>query len=104
MPEENSILDERRVEPRLRAEGRVTLRLFGAMPTNIPGRLVDTASTGFRAWHGARTLATGQIVEFDFEGGHGRARVAWTRILGEEVESGFLILTRSKARSKENDM
>jgi hypothetical protein len=64
---------------------------------SIPGHLLDTTSTGFRACHGARTLVTGQIVEFDFEAGHGRARVAWTRILGEEVESGFLILTRSIA-------
>ena len=103
MPKENSILeerrderlDERRVEPRLRAEGSVTLRLPGVVPANIPGHLVDTASTGFRACHGARNLVSGQIVEFDFEGAHGRARVAWTRILGEEVESGFLILTRS---------
>ena len=91
------MLDDRRVETRLPAEGSVTLRLFGAVPTSIPGHLVDTASTGFRACHGARTLVTGQIVEFDYEGSHGRARVAWTRILGEEVESGFLILTRSKA-------
>jgi hypothetical protein len=95
MSKENSILDERRIEPRLRAEGSVTLRLFGPVPTIVPGHLVDTASTGFRACHGARTLVTGQIVEFDFGGTHGRACVAWTRILGEEVESGFLILTRS---------
>ena len=95
MPNENSSLAERRVEPRLRAEGRVTLRPLGAVTTSIPGHLVDTASSGFRASHGARNLVSGQIVEFDFEGAHGQARVAWTRILGEEVESGFLILTRS---------
>lgn len=100
MPTETSILDERRVEPRLPAEGRVTLRLLGIVPTHLLGHLADTTSTGFRASHGARNLVTGQIVEFDFEGGHGRARVAWTRILGEEVESGFLILTCSKPDDK----
>lgn len=100
MPTENAIVDERRVEARLPAEGRVTLRLPGIVPTHLLGHLADTTSTGFRASHGARNLVTGQIVEFDFEGGHGRARVAWTRILGEEVESGFLILTRSKADQK----
>ena len=95
MPKMNLILAERRVEPRFPAAGKVTLRLLGLIPVSIPGHLVDTARTGFRACHGARNLVTGQIVEFDFEGAHGQARVAWTRILGDEVESGFLILTRS---------
>jgi hypothetical protein len=32
-------------------------------------------------------------VGFELNGGEGLARVAWTRVLGDSVESGFALLT-----------
>jgi hypothetical protein len=86
--------DERRSEPRRAADGpvRMTLRRNGSVITAVSGHLVDIAESGFRAQHGAPTLRPGDIVEFERAGARGLARVVWTRIMGEEVESGFLIL------------
>jgi hypothetical protein len=70
----------------------VVLRLGELLDVSVSGRLVDVSSSGFRVRHGSRALATGQIVEFAYENAAGRARVAWTTILGEHVESGFLII------------
>ncbi|HEY3444628.1 MAG TPA: hypothetical protein VGK29_28010 [Paludibaculum sp.] len=43
-------------------------------------------------------LLTGQDVEFEHSAARGRARVMWTRILGSNVESGFLILSKPERR------
>jgi hypothetical protein len=91
-PERHSNASDRRAEPRRPADGAVMLRPEGLMSAPVPGRLVDVAGAGFRARHSAKALVSGQIVEFEFEGAEGHARVVWTRILGESVESGFLIL------------
>jgi len=53
---------------------------------------LDLAKSGFRAQHHLPALRPGHVVEFEFAGGNGRARVVWTRVLGDRVESGFLIL------------
>ena len=94
MPGENLPHDERRAEERVTAEGDVTLWLNGSALAAVPGRLVDIAKSGFRARHRSPTLSPGTIVEFELPGVHGRARVVWTRIQGERIESGFLIVGR----------
>jgi hypothetical protein len=83
--------DERRAETRRPADGGVKLWLNGSALT-VPGHLVDIARSGFRARHRLPALCPGHTVEFEFAGVRGRARVVWTRILGEHIESGFLIL------------
>ena len=89
---------ERRAQPRRPATGAVMLTPEGIFSATISGRLVDAAESGFRARHDSPRLTPGDVVAFAFPGpdgaAEGRARVVWTRILGEHVESGFLILPR----------
>jgi hypothetical protein len=59
----------------------------------IRGKLLDRSTSGFRAEHDCPGLTSGQVVRFRITASsHGTARVVWTRILGERVETGFLIL------------
>ena len=90
MPDRGSHTAERRAEPRHPAHGPVILRRAGEAA--IVGRLVDIATSGFRARHREPGLLPGQEVEIEIAGLPGRARVVWTRIVGERVESGFLLL------------
>jgi len=83
---------ERRSEPRLPAKGVVNLWPEDACGATAFGRLADRSERGFRAEHGLKALATGQIVHFEYGTVEGRARVVWTRIIGDHVESGFLVL------------
>lgn len=53
---------------------------------------MDVSPSGFRITHGYTSLAAGQIVEFSHMESSGTARVMWNRILGERVETGFLIV------------
>lgn len=91
-PELHTNPSERRTETRHSASGQVKLRPVGFAPTPIPGQMVDINSSGFRARHGFQALVSGHIVEFAYGNLEGRARVVWTRILKDHVESGFLIL------------
>jgi hypothetical protein len=88
---------DRRAEPRLPATGQVRLRPKGFAAGNVPGQMMDINSSGFRARHGFPTLGSGHTVEFAYGSLQGQARVVWTRILGDQVESGFLILSREPA-------
>jgi hypothetical protein len=63
--------------------------LFGP----FTGTLVDTSATGFRARHNRLSLASGQVVTFDFEGRVGRAVVVWTRIVNGRAETGLHIVS-----------
>jgi|HubBroStandDraft_1064217.scaffolds.fasta_scaffold476994_2 hypothetical protein len=83
--------DDRRGERRRMAAGDVTLWLNGSLLT-VSGHLMDLTKSGFRAGHSSPTLRSGHIVEFELAGVSGRARVVWTRVLADQVESGFLIL------------
>ena len=83
---------DRRIETRTPANALVKMRLLSHLAPPISGRLVDISATGFRAAHTETALSPGEIVEFDWTSAHGRARVVWTRIMGDSVESGFLIL------------
>ncbi len=87
--------DQRR-EPRHAAEGEVSFQFGAGAPNNARGevraKLLDRSARGFRAQHNCSQLTCGQIVEFRLTTARGVARVVWTRILGDTVESGFLIL------------
>jgi|SRR5882672_4944070 len=86
---------EQRRELRQAASGEVRFQ-FGAGMSNSGGEvlaiLLDRSARGFRAQHSCSQLTCGQIVEFRLMAAKGIARVVWTRIQGDSVESGFLIL------------
>ena len=87
---------EQRREPRRAAAGEVRFQIGAGMPSRDGGevraKLLDRSAGGFRAQHDCSQLTCGQIVEFRLTSARGLARVVWTRILGDIVESGFLIL------------
>lgn len=84
---------ERRLEPRRRASGPVRLNVGDALqPRTVAGRLLDVSAHGFRAAHDFAGLAAGQEIGFEHTGRRGRARVAWTRVAGRQVESGFFVV------------
>jgi len=83
---------ERREEPRVEATGAVRLRVEAAASPAVKGTVIDTSARGFRARHDCCDFASGQIVTFEHRLAAGRARIMWTRIIGDLVESGFLIL------------
>ena len=58
---------------------------------DIQGRLVDVSASGFRMAHDCSALTAGQYVAFAHVEAKGRARVVWTRILDDSVESGFVL-------------
>jgi len=61
------------------------------LPVTISGQLLDTSRSGFRAAHQCPSLHTGMEVSFEHASASGNARVAWTRIAGNAVETGFVI-------------
>ena len=87
---------EQRREPRRAAGGEVRFQFGAGMAKRdggeVLGKVLDRSAGGFRAQHDCSRLTCGQIVEFRLTSSSGLARVVWTRILGERVESGFLIL------------
>lgn len=82
---------ERRKHARTAARGEVTLR-FDGLPEEIKAVCVDESETGFRARHRNLASTGNQQVHFQTNTRSGTARVVWNRILGQEVESGFLIM------------
>jgi hypothetical protein len=92
MPEKHSNPADRRAEQRRPATGHVKIRPEGFPTISLAGQMVDINGSGFRARHSFQALGSGRIVEFAYGSVHGRARVVWTRILSDHVESGFLIL------------
>lgn len=84
---------ERRREIRRTASGPITLTLPDPVnPRTVRASLIDVSDHGFRATHGFAGLTCGQEVEFECEARRGRARVAWTRVTADGVQSGFFIL------------
>jgi len=89
---------EQRAEPRHSAQGEVWFGfgesgLTNGLAKNIRGKLLDRSINGFRAEHDCIELTSGQLVRFRLTASvGGKARVIWTRILGDRVETGFLIL------------
>lgn len=97
-PSENLLLDvtERRRKPRRTADGAVVFHLAPTASLEVHGQLLDMSSSGFRAVHKCRELCPGQEVVFHHSAARGVASVVWTRITGERVESGFLILQQQE--------
>lgn len=84
---------EKRREARRAASGPVDLTVNDPLrPLTLRASLLDVSDHGFRAAHAFAGLTCGQEVGFEHQGRHGRARVAWTRVTEEGVESGFFIL------------
>ena len=83
---------ERRKEPRWQATGKVEFVVNDTLGQHFEGELVDMSAGGFRAAHSRRTLQAGEEVRFRHSAGDGAARVMWSRILYDHVESGFLVL------------
>jgi len=75
------------------ASGKVSFRSPDILGAIFTGELLDIAEHGFRARHKMLTLAGGQVIIFAFRGREGQACTMWTRILGDEAESGFRILS-----------
>lgn len=85
---------DRRVEARRPARGSAWVEVpDGSGEQQV--RLVDVSPSGFRARHGCTALSAGQEVRFRHAWAAGVAVVVWNRILGDNVESGFLIVSRS---------
>jgi hypothetical protein len=87
-----NVSENRRTEDRFNADGEVTLMFDDPAPRSFAGRLLDTSTRGFRAAHTWARLENGQVVEFRHGAASGRARVMWNRIVGDAVETGFLVL------------
>jgi hypothetical protein len=82
---------EKRREVRRAADGAVHVSYSDPHAQEIQGRLLDVSASGFRMAHGCASLSAGQLVEFSHSDVNGRARVIWTRVVGERVETGFLV-------------
>jgi hypothetical protein len=83
---------DRRREKRRAAEGEVRLFIDEPLPFETSGRLVDVSKGGFRAAHHYAELGAGREVRFRHQSAEGKARVVWTRILAQDIESGFMVL------------
>ena len=58
----------------------------------------DVSAGGFRMVHDCRSIDAGQVVEFSHLEAAGRARVVWSRILDQRVESGFVVMALGPRR------
>ncbi len=87
---------EKRREPRQPTSGQVAVNPEDPMVgQGFEGTLVDVSAGGFRARHRCVGVYPGLVVQFSHSKARGEARVVWNRILGEDVESGFLVLSRA---------
>ena len=82
---------EQRRETRRPGRGIVHVRAENPGAGDIRGKLMDVSASGFRMAHQCAALTAGQYVEFSHVEAKGRARVVWTRILAQAVESGFVV-------------
>ena len=87
----NTPVAEQRREIRRRGQGNVLVRPESSGLRDIQGRLMDVSASGFRMAHNCSALTAGQYVTFAHVETTGRARVVWTRIVDDSVESGFLL-------------
>lgn len=83
---------DRRCEPRFPVSGVVELTVVDLAPRRFTANLLDRSRHGFRVAYECAGLHSGQEVRFEHSFGKGRAKVMWTRIVGDQAESGFLIL------------
>jgi hypothetical protein len=87
-------MTEWRRRPRQSGRGEILLYVEQPLACRLPARLADSSQGGFRAVHHFAALTAGQEIRYRRNGCLGRARVIWTRVLPDHVETGFL-LTRS---------
>ena len=87
----NPLVAEQRRETRRQGHGNVLVRPESPGSRDVQGRLVDVSTSGFRMAHHCSALTAGQYVTFAHLEAKGRARVVWTRILDDSVESGFVL-------------
>jgi hypothetical protein len=85
-----SVAEQRR-EKRRQGHGNVLVRPETPGSRDIQGKLVDVSNNGFRMAHECSALTAGQFVTFAHVEARGRARVVWTRIVDDSVESGFVV-------------
>ena len=85
--------EERRRNPRQEVQGVIFLKFLNSdfRSAAIRAVLIDLSASGFRVSHTSKELCSGQEVAFCHDAGEGMARVVWTRIVGQGVESGFLV-------------
>jgi hypothetical protein len=83
---------DRRGGRRFAVEGEVTLAFVDSVPHEVSGQLTDFSRSGFRVTHGYCLFVPGQIVRYSHVLAKGQAKVVWNRIIGDMVETGFLIV------------
>ena len=88
----NAATGERRKQERRKTIGSVYFWWDDAFGRETRGTLLDESESGFRARHHCAELTAGQLVGIRLGGVESRARVAWTRVMGDVVESGFMML------------
>src|SRR5947209_18891132 len=82
---------DRRSDGRFSAAEELILSFDDPSPQQVSAVLVDYSKSGFRAVHKYSALTTGQVVGFQRLAASGSARVVWNRIVGDHVETGFLV-------------
>lgn len=88
----SSGFDERRKEPRIPATGEVRLLIGGPQNLSIPGKILDVSLHGMRVEHMYAALASGTMLQLESGTTTYTARVVWSRIRNDGVESGFYLL------------
>jgi|ERR1017187_4679153 hypothetical protein len=96
-------VEERRSEERFDSEGEVALSLEEPVHQEFTGTLMDYSKSGFRATHCCADLRAGQVVHFRHPVSSGMARVMWNRVLADQVESGFLVVSSGEPKGKKSD-
>jgi len=77
---------------RFAVEGEVVLNFDDTVPREIRGQFLDFGRDGFRVIHSYVGLVSGQSVYYHHVLAKGAAKVVWNRIIGEMVETGFIII------------
>jgi hypothetical protein len=76
------------------SEADGVLTLPAPLSLTVRCRLLDTSDHGFRASHDCPELLAGTQVQLESPlTGTVTARVIWTAIMGDHIESGFYILS-----------
>jgi hypothetical protein len=89
-----STVSDRRAERRRTIQGEGIITVAEPLPLIIRCRLLDTSGHGFRASHDCAELLAGSQVQLESAStGKVTARVIWTAIMGDHIESGFYILS-----------
>jgi hypothetical protein len=80
---------DRRMEPRFEVSGEVRLIVNHLY---VPGRLLNLSDHGMRVEHMYSALTSGQVLQVQVQGQVRTAKVVWSRIREEGVQTGFYLL------------